>query len=311
MLYQSSPTTIQAAGDNVVLTYVLEKNEEIVHTFLCLLCRHIWVSPTFDDCELDRLYSEECLTLTKSEYRKAETNSGRSWYAQHGIDVAAANTRQDSARAYRAKRLWEFVDSELNGSNFSRVLDFGGGNGELTRGFQTSKRYVYDKVFKSSSEADVIPITREDGLKSHAPFDLLIMSHVLEHLPSPTEQLKKIYPLLSHTAAAYFEVPLEYCGALIKKKGVPLGAHVNYFTRSSLRECIRRAGFGDVISLKREVAPYGECQMATLKAVATNHRRPKPSRDNRKRLLQVWPVELFFDAACIYKSRNTRFQYDN
>jgi SAM-dependent methyltransferase len=181
---------------------------------------------------------------------------------------------------------------------FGKVLDFGAGTGELTSFFTGSRRYVFDKEMRSISDSEVIPITSIEELASNGPYDLVVLSHVLEHVPYPTQLLESLRKITHTEGVIYVEVPLEYCGTVIKRRAIPIGGHVNYFSRSSLLRCLRSAGFGSVRMIRREIAPYGECHGPVLKSIAsaTQDKRFSP------RMLP-WPVDLLIDTVLTVKSR--------
>jgi hypothetical protein len=298
------PSSIQQAGTNVVLKYVLACDSVTTETKLCLACRHIYLSPTFEEGELDRLCSAECVAETKRQYREFERVTGQTWAEVHGICQSEQGALLTTARRYRPKRLHELVINVTGRDGFGRVLDFGAYNGELISCFTGSRLYVFDKELSTITDSEVIPITSIEELASNGPYDLVVLSHVLEHVPYPTQLLESLREITHAEGVIYVEVPLEYCGTVIKRRAIPLGGHVNYFSRSSLLRCLRSAGFGSVRMIRREIAPYGECQGPVLKSIAS----ATPDKRYSPRLLP-WPVDLLIDAVLTVKSRKwpTRF----
>lgn len=126
------------------------------------------------------------------------------------------------------------------------VLDFGGGNGRLMHAFLACGlscslidfpgKKIPGVVYLGSRLSDI-----EDGRK----FDLIVCSHVLEHLADPYGAVYALRSYLTPEGVFYIEVPLE----IWKKAPLPIEpvTHVNYFTINSLRILLERAGF-DVMS---------------------------------------------------------------
>ena len=73
------------------------------------------------------------------------------------------------------------------------------------------------------------------------PFDLIILSHVLEHLLHPGEVIRQLAPLLADKGLVYLEVP-----NLMKPMGLTgyfTFEHINYFTPVSLTNLVEQNGF--------------------------------------------------------------------
>lgn len=85
-----------------------------------------------------------------------------------------------------------------------------------------------------------------DLLSARGPFDVIILSHVLEHLVNPETVIKQLCDLLSDDGLVYIEVP-----NLMKHNGTKCYfnfEHVNFFTPLSLTNLIQQNGF-DIDSL--------------------------------------------------------------
>jgi len=86
-----------------------------------------------------------------------------------------------------------------------------------------------------------------DLLMKNSPYDLIILSHVLEHLVNPSQILNEISNLLSENGLLYVEVPdhMNISGV----KSYFDFEHINYFTSVSLTNLIQQNGF-EVDSLR-------------------------------------------------------------
>jgi SAM-dependent methyltransferase len=148
------------------------------------------------------------------------------------------------------------------------VLDIGGGDGRLLQPFLElgSKCFVVD--FNESPIAGVSRLgTQLEEISSDRIFDLIICSHVLEHVAEPTEMLRNAKRLLSNNGLIYVEVPLEIW------KGIPIDSdpvtHINFFTTKVLKSAIAAAGLSPIL-LERRIAPYGPYYMRVVSVVAAH-----------------------------------------
>jgi SAM-dependent methyltransferase len=255
--------------------------------------------------ELNRLYSPGCLAETKRQYRESERASGKSWAEQHAINPSTQDRLKSISKPYRSKRLYDVVSSITPPSDIRKILDFGAQTGDMTECFSGGvQRYVYDKDLSAVVDQSVIPLRSFSAVEASGPYDLIVLSHVLEHVPFPADLLGELRRHLSETGLLYVEVPIEYCGAIIKRQGIPLGAHINYFCRSSLSACLNVAGFNRMAA-RREIVPYGECQIPALKMVACRNKgRPGASCH------RPWWIDLIVDALLILRVRKWPKRFD-
>lgn len=123
-----------------------------------------------------------------------------------------------------------------------QVLDYGGGDGKLMasllkRGFDCSVIDYVDHVIDGVKHRGRIL----EDLAANAQFDIVICSHVLEHLAAPTETLMSLAKHLRIDGILFAEVPLEICGRVPAPKE-PV-THINYFSEESLRASLEFAGY--------------------------------------------------------------------
>ena len=298
------PPNIQQGGANAILRQVLDCLSLKTETLLCAQCRHLFLSPAFEEAELDRLYSPGLTAETKRQYRESERVSGKSWAEQNGIPAADQEALRMAARNYRPRRLHDLVAAICPPREIRKILDFGARTGDLTERFPAEcRRFVYDKDLSAVADPGVVPLGSLEQVRANGPYDLIVLSHVLEHVPYPTRLLAELGADLTSDGLLYVEVPIEYCGAILKRRGIPIGAHVNFFSRSSLLECIRLASLR-CVSIRREIVPYGECQAPALKAIT----RPngKGRRSVRRR---PWPLDLLIDSLLTVRSRKARKRF--
>jgi SAM-dependent methyltransferase len=123
----------------------------------------------------------------------------------------------------------------------AKVLDFGGGDGRLMHDFLTNgcKCSLVDYSTQSLPGIDRLGDTLKDIPKDFK-FDLIICSHVIEHVADPRQVILELKQYLDKDGALYVEVPMEIWGrAPLHEEPV---THINFFVPTSTRLLLERAG---------------------------------------------------------------------
>ncbi len=150
--------------------------------------------------------------------------------------------------------------------NRGRVLDIGCGPGHLLRAFQ---RRGWDVTGTEMSEA-AAAIAREQlkipvhvgklvELNFAAPFDAIVMWHVLEHFSHPGEALRKVHSLLRPNGVFLVAVPnfgsLESRLTRDKWFHLDVPRHLTHFSRDALIRSLEHGGF-QIESLSQRSLEY-------------------------------------------------------
>lgn len=105
-----------------------------------------------------------------------------------------------------------------------RLLDFGGGDGELAYAVarELQKKYKYDhseivvvdytnKLYNTKDEKikmkSAFPL---ESIEKGEKFDIIIASGVIEHIPKPGADIKRLFGLLNDNGILYFRTPYIY-----------------------------------------------------------------------------------------------------
>ena len=175
---------------------------------------------------------------------------------------------------HRAMEQSRFIMEASSRRNFDSVMDIGCGCGELLNALQPHSKQLHgfetDRVMAAHAianrSANSIDIRNEhySPAKHSLECDLITMSHVLEHIPEPVEFLSMLgRKTLASGGFLFLEVPNEpdfWVDAQVRRGTRGLG-HLNYFTRSSLEDLLKKAGFVNPIS--RECAKSVREHMST------------------------------------------------
>jgi SAM-dependent methyltransferase len=197
----------------------------------CQACGLLFLDIRFSDEEMGRLYADyrgEAYTEQRERFEPG--------YA--ALNAAIHDYTQDTSEAER------FLAPHVKAA--PRVLDWGGDTGDNTPFRATAAEVdIYDL-----SDVPLAPGVRRVSREQIRPgrYDLIVMSHVLEHVPEPELLVRPAGEALAPGGVLYIEVPLESLVA-----GAP-GArdlasrkrhwheHVNFYTEDALRALVERCG---------------------------------------------------------------------
>lgn len=226
----------------------------LVDLVRCNTCGFTFYNPRLDTAEEHRLYSG----YRSDEYQRMRYTS-EPWY------TSSFNTRLGLPGAYASRRsvVQSILHRHLPESRIDRVLDYGGNRGDLVDGLiEGSSAFVYD-ISSVAPVGSVTTTTDPRGCKA----DLIINTHVLEHVGNPTQLMRDIIEAAPVGGFVYVEVPCESAcdvSRLLKRVGqmcvtsiarpklarsvlrpsalYMMHEHVSYFTERSLATLIRRCG---------------------------------------------------------------------
>ena len=196
---------------------------------ICKLCGLVMQDPLVPREIVDRYYT------TLSNY----TNPGRK-----GMPTAEKITAVNN----QYKLVMDYVNCK------GRALQIGCSDGYTLHGFKEQGWCVLGidpspsaaAVAKKLWDVDVkIGFFETCQLSPHDKYDVIILTHVLEHVYDPVQMLKTCNRLLSQGGCLLIEIP-----ALIRPDQWPPGyftfEHVNYFSKTSIKNTLTKSGF-DII----------------------------------------------------------------
>jgi hypothetical protein len=149
-------------------------------------------------------YSDKQMSQIYNFYRDDNYNKLRfKWEKWYGDDYQQGHVSKEYLEG-RKKEISDFLAIHLK-NNVCKVIDIGGGNGELIPDTIPGNPWVIQKHVLDLSSVDTIAnVTKIDSLSEVNGFDLAIYSHVIEHVAKPISELENI---LKHTNCIYVETP--------------------------------------------------------------------------------------------------------
>jgi SAM-dependent methyltransferase len=189
---------------------------------------------------------------------------------QSSNPLAARWDRGRSERMYRS--VSRSFASGHNGASL-RILDFGGGDGKLLSSFVERGYACYLVDYNPQPRAGIEKLGDTlDDLEHDASFDVVLCSHVLEHVAEPCAVIDRLARRLRDGGVFYGEVPFEIW------KGIPIErdpvTHVNFFNLPNLMAVTQRSGLG-IVSARKRMSTYDVWRIEALAVVA---QKGRPSR---------------------------------
>lgn len=153
----------------------------------------------------------------------------------------------------RARRIYTLTTQHVRKTKLS-VLDYGGGDGRILLPFVDTKHDCYLVDYGSHQIPGIRKIADDlTSMPTDRLYDIVICSHILEHMSDPVAFLKGLKKHLHDDGVIYAEVPMELrCGFPIETDPV---THCNFFAPASLHNLFDKAGYR-VVSFQKKISNY-------------------------------------------------------
>jgi len=210
--------------------------------YICANCSFVQMIPVPTDFELVDYY--------KIDYRYGE---------RYGSEVANVSEFPCDNLFYlnRGESIAELVSKSFNSEKESepvRILDIGAGFGHVLHAF--GRRFTDPELFAIEISEVCIKHMTSLGIKVYSElaedilpeldeqFDIIVLSHVLEHLANPKEMVRLLRNRLSNNGLLYIEVPNIPVESLKKypdNKWAPRvdEPHITFFSRETLKRILK------------------------------------------------------------------------
>ncbi len=189
--------------------------------------------------------------------------------------------RPPSNLGTRSDRIYRLIRDHLRpvgpGENKPRILDYGGASGYNLAPFTTD----FECGILDYERWQLPPGIKYLGadladLAASQQFDVILLLHTLEHVPSPSAFLSGISKHLRDGGILYVEVPLG-CFREWSSLSEPL-THVNFFSEQSLLECFRQSGLALIqVSSSYQWVTHGNMwclNMIGMRSISGGGQRP-------------------------------------
>ncbi len=227
----------------------------------CQRCGLVWDSPMPDEQLLNEAYQQDYYGSQTTKFNPII----EAWTRYSGRSRARALLRQHGK-----------TDAS------QRVLDIGCGRGVLLAGFQQLgvESLGIERPGSGFEAIDgVETMTVEDLVRQGRKFDVIVLWHVLEHLPEPVQMLGQIELLLADDGSLFIEVPNfgSLQSRLFKKNWFHLDVprHLFHFTPASLKQKLMGKDFETIsmhtFSLDQNLYGFLQSLLNSIPLLPYNH----------------------------------------
>ena len=233
--YKHKAVTCVICGGNEfkVLSRLDRYNLPLVAS-VCQGCGLIQASPRLPEEFYKIFYDKYYRRLHNIDKKIGDLNDYFKWQYSRAIDEFGPITKKNKGYVFDV------------GCSAGGTLQYFSDCGYKVKGIDLDSRYVNHGVKRGLD----ITVDTLATVKIENPPNIVILSHVLEHIHEPLDMLIKIRAIMNPSGILYVDVP----GAnnLLKydmdfNKCIQL-AHLYYFTQDTLSKILKRAGF-DVIEI--------------------------------------------------------------
>jgi hypothetical protein len=174
---------------------LIKTKKKISQIGICESCHGAAFNLRYNDKQMRKIYET---------YRDDSYNELRfKWEKWYGKEYQHGHLTKRYIEG-RKKELAEFLTKYLP-DKINRIVDIGGGNGELIPESINGDPSAIKKYVLDISNVDSLPcVTKINSLNEIDTVDLVIYSHIIEHVANPFSELENI---LKHTKHIYIETP--------------------------------------------------------------------------------------------------------
>lgn len=196
----------------------------------CQNCGFVFTCFRYDDIEMKRIYSD---------YMGERITNRRPF--QPWID----NLCHDMDDFYSRRRsIYEGVLTSISRTGLHTALDYGGNGRCLPHCFE--KYFCFDIGESKGAQGQIQQLTLYEDIKAIGRIDFILLAHVLEHVPKPSDLLRKVTTLMSPSTNLVIDVPYELSGSPNQPTALISGRkfceHINLFSGKSILHLVEQCG---------------------------------------------------------------------
>jgi Methyltransferase domain len=226
---------------------------------ICSNCSFIQTKRPFRDDDIMRLYAD---------YRSSSYNLERIRFEPDYASIAARVGYDEVEVRNRTGALATFLRRNLGSGQTRTILDYGGADGRFIPEIP-GRRFVFEV-----SDVDPIPgVTRIDSEADLGRYAIVLLAHVIEHVPHPLDLVQKVASYVEPEGFLYIETPQEIADG--ERDGLRRGSlcldvgiheHINSYCVPAVERLLDTAGF-EVIAVESSPVDVGWAKAIHIRAL--------------------------------------------
>lgn len=253
-----------------------EKNRLSITLSLCGNCGFVFYRDVFDEGEMEKLYA------TEGRYETGEVRNMK------------------PGRKRELDLLFRYFEAHIPLKEITSIIDVGAGDfavlNHLMKQYPGKQYVAVDPSFSGDTyQGARVLHTMVEKAQYTESYDLVMLTHVLEHVADLDRFMQHILPLVKRYA--YIEVPFQVGPSLFLNRSVNT-QHINYFTPETLERLLGRFGL-TVRSLRFENDWYRYNGMPGMIRVVAERKNTTPTTSHSFlatlwHLMSPWPFVKSF-----------------
>lgn len=222
----------------------------------CIVCN----SPQLNQIAVNTSFGINIVECCSCHFVQSEYVSEKTLEAYYENSYLNLNEQQINEYKLQQSRQSEsqinYINEICGNPEFTNVLDYGASLGELAGKLKSISEHVYvtennSRFIDFLKQSGMFSVLNENNLFSthfEDCFDLVTISHVLEHVPDPISLLDNFSLILKEHGYLMVDLPNEL--QLLKEYNFQAFGHLHYFTIDSFQEMIKRHGKFEIVEIR-------------------------------------------------------------
>lgn len=157
-------------------------------------------------------------------------------YRENGIDGDNGTEYSRRYFAARGRSQARLIKKYLGKKKVTRVFEYGAGYGYNL--LEIAKLFPKAELYTNEIDKTIEKLREFKQHKSDLQYDIILMSHVLEHLLKPQEIIQSMVDCLAIDGLLFIEVPNEQVKVL--RAAEQIEPHITFFNLNSLKNFIKK-----------------------------------------------------------------------
>lgn len=203
-----------------------------------------------------------------SDYRSPSYNQERAQYEPSYESIATRVGQDEVEVRNRREALASFLRRNIGPNQLHTILDYGGSDGRFIPEI-SGRRFV----FEISDINPILGVTRIDSEANLGRYSIVLLAHVIEHVPHPLDLVRKVASYVEPGGFLYIETPQEVPDKErdglkrgIRKTQIEIHEHINSYCVPAVNCLLAEAGL-QVVAIESSPVDVGWTKAIHIRAL--------------------------------------------